>query len=473
MKNTILTATLALVCMTNASHAVEVPKAGSCPPYPVKPGAEAGGDEDIVTPIFKRGDLIEFGSMSRLENYLPREIWERREIFFFEGQRLEIGPCHRRYPAAPEFEASTEKNRKSITVDKKGNLLGFKGHGLPFPMDSIQDDDPQAGMKWAWNYRYRYLGSGFRGDFRILHVLKRGKRLERYVGEFFLLPMHGVPGVKDDESDVDFWAGGKFTEPSHARGIAWRQRRSLKRLKAGERSDDIFVYTPDERKVRRAANTAVNGIYMPSYTRAQLASGGGLNLPQEGIRTPDASALALTEHWRRGFVGLFAQPNAFEFQFMRVQDVLAPMNAVRPGFPESPGRSYGPSGLSLANDRWDLRRAIVIRGTRKNAEERVAIVTLYIDALTSQPLYYISHRRNRSIYEVGILMSRYSADDALLPNWAGNSQDFGVFVPAAASFFVTGNNSWLRESFGFLSDPPDKKDRRRFTRTSTMQRRGR
>ena len=35
--------------------------------------------------------------------------------------------------------------------------------------------------------------------------------------------------------------------------------------------------------------------------------------------------------------------------------MLAPLNATRPGWPDEPDRNYGPSGLSVATDRWDVR----------------------------------------------------------------------------------------------------------------------
>ena len=38
--------------------------------------------------------------MKLVDPLLPPEIWRNREQFFHDGMRLEIGPCHRRYPVA-------------------------------------------------------------------------------------------------------------------------------------------------------------------------------------------------------------------------------------------------------------------------------------------------------------------------------------------------------------------------------------
>jgi hypothetical protein len=47
--------------------------------------------------------------------------------------------------------------------------------------------------------------------------------------------------------------------------------------------------------------------------------------------------------------------------------VSAFSNAANAAYPTEPNRDFGPSGLSWASDRWDLRRALVLEGARVRA----------------------------------------------------------------------------------------------------------
>ena len=463
---------LVILALAGGAGAVEIPPEGACPPAPVTPGEE-GAVEDVLPPLLTPGTEIPMDGIERLRNYLPREVWERRNLFFYEGMQLRVGPCHRRYPA-PDFFGGADPG--GARLDARGNLLDYGGHGLPFPVERIADDAPDAGQKWAWNYHYRYQGSGFRGDFRVLHVMERGRRIERYFGEIFFVPSHGQPGGRErdgrERDGTTFRAGGRFTRPTIARGVAWRQFRSAETDLSADRSDEIFVYVPEERKVRRAPPTAVEGLFMPSYTRGLPSIRGKLVLPETGVSTPDPS-IAVSEHWRRGFVALAIRPNAYDFKLVGARDVIAPLNALATGYPTEPSRSYGPSGLSVANDQWDVRRAVVIEGKRRRGDLQAAHLKLYVDAQTLQPLYLITRRVNRAIFEVGIFVGRFSADDPSQPRWEGAGETFGVILPVAQSMFVAGGESWLRESYALRSDPPTPKERADFGSVQGLTRRGR
>lgn len=459
---------IALLALPLPVAAVEVPPEGQCPPYPLKPTDETAPAEDVVPPAFQPGEIIELDGLEKLQNYLPREIWDRRHTFFYEGMALEIGPCHRRYPVPAFFEEATQANAGTTRIDEDGNLWGYSGAGLPFRWQDIPDEEKQAGWKWAWNYRYRYQGAGFRGDFRIFVIAPRARKVNSYEGSFYMLPRHGLPGLEADAGGARYWAGGKFTAPASARGVAWQQIHPGKADQEPQRSDELFVWLPEERRVRRAAPTSVDGIFLPSYQRTGTANWGRFQLP-DGTQTPDPS-IAVTEHSRRGLTGLLLRPNNYYFGFLRTQDVIAPINTRAYGYPTDKRRSYGPSGLSPASDRWEIRRAVVIKGLRKKIEGHVASVTLYIDALTQQPLYFITRRSNGHLTEVGILMGRFSGDDPLEPEWQGGSRKFGVILPVGASFYVSGEGGWLRESYEIRSNPPSKDEEIDLTTTIKLQR---
>jgi hypothetical protein len=464
----------ATVAWAPAARAFDVPPEGSCSGRAIHWTPESGpGAADALPPAWTPGEKLVFGEIERLKGWLPQEVWDRRDVFFFEGMQLELGPCFRRYPAPAYFEEATLANTGKASLDASGNLVGYTGAGLPFVPSAIADDAPDAGLRWAWNYRYRYLGSGFRGEFRISDVTKGGRDVIGYLGSVFFVPLHGVPGGPGEGRDDRFVAGGLFRSPESARGLAWRQFQKTKVEADYRATDDVFVYLPGQRKVRRAPPQQSEGVYVPSYSRANSVDNVGMTV-NEQINDVGNPSMSAAEPVRRGFVGLVIRPNAYTWSKAEIRDVLAPANGKSSGFPSDDKRNYGPSGLSLASDRWELRRAIVLDGDRKDAEGTVGSVSLWIDALTLQPLYWISRRGRGSVYEVGIYTGRYSADEVLDPKWAGSGTQFGVMLPVAQSFAVAGQGGgWLRESYALRSDPPDAEQSRDFLSTQGMQRKGR
>jgi hypothetical protein len=466
---------LAALARPARAHVLDVPPEGSCSPRPLQWTNDAApAPEDVVPPAFKPGERVEIKDIPRLRGWLPDEVWDRREKFFFEGMDLEIGPCYRRFPTPAYFSEATRANASHSTLDAAGNLVGYLGSGLPFAPESLDDAAPDLAARLAWDYRYRYQAAGFRGDFRITQITEGGRDLEQYSGSFFFLPLQGVPGVKDPDRKERFAAGGAFQKPETARGLAWRQYQPSAVEADYTASDDVFVYLPDERKVRRAPPQNAEGVFVPSFTRAHSVGNIGFTMPDGQTANVGNPAVAASEPLRKGFVGLVIRPNAYTWTLGGAKDVLAPANVRASGFPPDPSRNFGPSGLSLASDRWDLRRALVLEGHRKAPDGNVASVSLWIDALTFQPLYWISRRGNGSVYEVGIFAHRFSADDRVSAQWQGNGSGFGVMIPVAQSFAVSGEGGgWRREAYILASEPPPDEEVQQFLSVQGLQRKGR
>ncbi|MFI5314862.1 MAG: DUF1329 domain-containing protein [Myxococcota bacterium] len=451
---------------------LDVPPEGSCAPRPIQWTNDASKAQDVVPSAFKPGERIQIKDLGRLVGWLPDEVWERRDQFFFEGMDLEIGPCYRRFPVPAYFAEATAAGAGHAKLDDAGNLLEFSGAGMPFASESLDEAAADLPLRLAWDYRYRYQAAGFRGDFRITQITKGGRDLEQYSGSFFFLPLHGVPGGSDDPKQR-FAAGGAFDKPETARGLAWRQYQPTSVERDYTVTDEVFVYLPDERKVRRAPPQSAEGVYLPSFTRARSVGNVGFSLPEAQATDVGNPAIAATEPLRKGFVGLLIRPNAYTWTLGGAKDVLAPANVRASGYPPDPSRNFGPSGLSLASDRWDLRRALVLEGQRKSSEGEVASISLWIDALTFQPLYWISRRSNGAIYEVGIFAHRFSADDRVSAQWKGNGAGFGVMIPVAQSFTVAGEGGgWRREAYILASEPPSGAEAAGYLSVQGLQRKG-
>lgn len=457
---------LPLLLALAAPAAAAPPEPGVCPS--VQPPEQASEDfADATSLPIVEGGFVGLDAIWRLALLIPNEVWAHREIFFYEGMRMQIGECHRRYHMPKWWTEATERYAGRAKVDAKGNLEDYVA-GVPFPPETLDPDDPQAGVKWAWNLEMRYRGAGPHGQFGIVDMPGRVGRPERYYGTFFLIRTRNRADLASAdyelrEADDYLWvAGGRFTEPTNARHLAWRQMRPKKALDKYKESDRTYVYVPEMRKSRRSSTAWVDGVFMPRYRVAGMAAGGG-SIPigdgagvggMQGIQPTGAQSTTATEHLRRGFVGLSLRPNAYVWEYLGERDVLAPLNTNKIGYPIDRERNWGPAGISPASDRWDLRRAVVIQGTAREIHEGVAQVILYVDWQTQQPLFYIARRQNGLLLDVGILVHRYSGDDPAYPPWPDGTRA-DVFDPVAATFFslADGRTGWRRESYDVVSVP--------------------
>ena len=461
----------------------EPPPEGRCPARNAAPGEVPEVDSGGL--LVREGQRVTPDQLLQLRNLFPPEIWNYRDVFFFEGMQMEIGSCHRRYSTAPFYADATRAFAGKARLDKNGNLLDYTA-GLPFPPESIDLAAPDAALRWAWNFEMRYRGAGPVGRFRLVDLPDRFGAPETYLGDFFLLRTgHRADLAASDyrlpESTKTSWvAGGKFDEPFGARGLAWRQLRPTTTEGDWSKPDDTFVYIPELRKIRRAASAWIDGMYTPRYRVAGTNDGGLVPFVKGGggeyapdfqmLPTGAGKSIAATEDIRRGFMGLAIRPNAYVWKVEGEREVLAPLNSNAIGWPDDPDRNFGPWGLSVASDRWDVRWAVVLHGAARKEIEGVAAVTLWVDWQTQQPLYYMTQRASGAPIDVGILVHRYSSDLPLYPSWP-SGEPASVFDPVAAAFYyVPGRGSgWRRESYDVRSLPLDPDKLRKLTSTDELE----
>ncbi len=430
--------------------------------------------EDAVAVKIETGMVLLQDDLMVLRELVPQEIWRHREIFFHEGMRLEIGPCHRRYSPPSFFREASERFAGEAGIDKKGNLENYTA-GTPFPSDQIDLEAPDAATRWAFNVEHRYRGAGHRGRFRITDFPDRIGGIQVYLGDFFLFQiMHRADleatGYAIPKRRMAFAAGGEFTKPFDARFLAWRQFRPLKAARRYSLPDDIFAYIPSMRKVRRAATNWVDGLYVPRYTLSGDGAGGGVAYGQGGSISPTAGrSIAVSEDMRRGLIGLEFRANAYNWRYLGETNILAPLNISGGGFPVMDDRNFGPSGLSLADDRWDLRRVVIIEGAARMNNMDVKALTIYLDYQTHEPLFWVTRTGRRRLLDIGILGSRFSDDLLPIPEWPGGTTA-SVFQPVVAVFFdaAQGAGGWRRESYDLDSLPYTDQERRIMTTSDSL-----
>jgi hypothetical protein len=473
-------AAFAMSACAAGSVAAGAPPENRCPSMSGTPGAVTHADA-VPTPI-REGMLLRHDDLLALRSLLPVEIWRHRDQFFYEGMQLTIGPCHRRYPVPSFYSDATEAFADRVEVDRKGNLLRYVA-GTPFPPEAMEPDDDDLGVKWAWNLQMRYRGAGPVGRFRLVDMPGEIGSVQTFEGSFFFIETgHRADLAKSDyqhpaDDDSDFVAGGRFTEPMEARHLAWKQQRPKKARKKYKRSDVTFVYIPTMRKSRRAPTAWVDGMYTPRYRVGGDTGGGSMALTSgqysfSGTISPTAGAsVATAEHIPQGFSDLAIRPNAYIWRVEAEREVLAPINSDRAGYPINDNKNFGPSGLSVATDRWDVRYAVVIQGLAKDRNSAAESITIYVDYQTGIPLYVMTRRGNGRLLEVGIPVHRFSGDTFDYPQWS-QEEAANVFDPVAAVYYnaATGGSGWRRESYGVRSVPVSEADTRRYISTGYLER---
>jgi len=451
-----------------STAAWQIPEDGSCAP---KGGllARPGSTEDAAPLPFQPGDVFGLDRIDLLENYIPEFVWENRERFFFEGMRLEIGPCFRDYGAPGFFGGATESFKGRAKLLDNGGLEDYVA-GLPFSPQLIARGDPEAGLEWLWNIEHRYQAAGFRGKFRMTDLLGRVGRGEPFEGEMFkILLAH-----RSDLPDADYtmkgarnkhWvAGGLFFKPFDAREYAWRQFRDLENQTKPDRSDDLHAYLPQWRRVRRLSANQVEGLYMPSFAvgvqqNQQLAVGSGGDMAGGMAAAGGVGGVGGTITAKRsGYEGLELRPLLYHVKLLGMHDVLTPINAAVPCYPQNTDRDFGPWGLSFASDRWDLRRALVLEATLKDpvGGDRDSKMVLYVDLQTLQPLYMATYDSKGEMTNVGYYVSRWSEDREDYPAWPDDPQrEIRVLDSVGAAFAnLSEAGSWRRESWENVATPP-------------------
>jgi hypothetical protein len=455
--------------VAEASGSWPLPAPGACAPEGGLIGGLGGASEDAVAALpFAPGDVFDVDRMEVLEQFLPDFIWAHRDRFFFEGMRLEIGPCFRDYAPPAFFQEATERFRGEPRLLENGGLEHYTA-GLPFAPDTIAPDDPRAGLRWLWNVASRYEAGGFRGPFRMTDLVGRVGRAEPFEGEMFKILLahradradsgYVVPGARDKQ----FVAGGIFEKPFDAREHAWRQYRDLEHLTDPDRSDDLHAYLPQWRRVRRINANQVEGLYMPSFSVGvqpanEFAVGGGGGAgAMSGVGGAGAVGGTI-QNKRSGYEGLEIRPLLYQARVVGLHDVLAPINAVTPAYPEDPDRDFGPWGLSFGGDRWDLRRALVLDLTlnEPSSPDRVSAQRLYVDLQTLHPLYMATFDDAQELTNVGMYAARWSEDREDYPRWPDDeTRPVRVLDSVGAAFAnLAEAGSWRRESWSNVSVPP-------------------
>ncbi|MCC6641110.1 MAG: DUF1329 domain-containing protein [Deltaproteobacteria bacterium] len=368
-------------------------------------GAQKAEDSGAAAPKFKEGDVITMDKIESIKPFLPPEFWSNRDFFFYDGMKMEIGPFYRDYSPAKEYVEATQRFKGKSKIGPDDSLEGYIA-GQPFPIEEINcKGDPQAGTKIMWDFDAQWEGDGTRTRY-FYSYWDRGEQLPLYYeGTSKTISLaHRVEKDLLDTQDGDLFRGEKrksafgveVTAPFDARGIALITYRykSSEGPRDQAKNDDTWVYVPTLRRVRRISTAQ---------------------------RTDAVSGTDFTFDDLRSFAGIVPQ---YTWECLGEMDILAPVNSKVKAYPYVKDHNFGPYGLSYADDRWELRKAIKVRMKPKNPDHPYHHKDIYIDKQTMSALYSFAYDQKEELWKIIWHDKRWSddgnkEDPSYYPGWEG------------------------------------------------------
>jgi hypothetical protein len=361
-------------------------------------GSQPAEDAGSMVPQFQEGDVISFDEINKIKPFLPQQFWDNRDFFFYEGMQLEIGPTQYDYSEANEFKAATERFKGQSRIGPDNSLENYVA-GRPFASEEIDClGDPQAGVKWMWNFDYRWDGDGSKASFYYSYW-DRGEQLPLYYqGSAKSVKLaNRVEAEYLDKNAGDIFRGEKrknafgvqVDAPFDARGImliSYRYK-STDAPRSEAKNDDTWVYVPTLRRVRRISSAQ---------------------------RTDAVAGTDFTFDDLSGFAGIIPQ---YEWECLGEMKMIAPMNTKVKAYPYEKEHNFGPYGLSFADDRWELRDVVLIRMKPKNTDHPYHHKDLYIDKETMTSLYSFAYDQKEELWKIIWHNKRWSDDTRLTGEW--------------------------------------------------------
>jgi len=339
----------------------------------------AASDSDVKV---KPGDLITSANKDTIQNLIPPMYWP---YFAYDGMQVKIAPT-RHYELDKTYMDLTEKNAAQVKIGPRGELVGYAGGGFPFPPGSLDASDPLVGVKVAWNYNCRWMGSGMTlPTMRIPFYDKNNTRFREmtayYRRTYFSDRVDDLGRqtlVAGDTSDVEWKEYFVIWSPFDVKDTEY----VIVRYNNPERMDEAWAYLPTLRRVRK----------VPASQRSD-------------------SLLGL-EHTLDDFYGSNAKISTMDWKYIGEGRVLAVVNTKKYPFPVTQEYTHGPSGVSLANgDEFEVRRVHVIERIPRDPNHPYSRQRMYIDAETFFIFYSETWDRKGDPYKFWTLAHSYTAED--------------------------------------------------------------
>jgi len=205
-----------------------------------------GNDLDL-----KPGDTIGPHNWSKVQGMVGENVLNRIK----QGYTFRIKPG-RPIGVPREFKAATSRYFSETKVGSNGELLHYVA-GLPFPQ--VHASDPHVGVKMAWNFYWRWVGDDFRtgggtGGRKIARYAiekdgseRRAEVLHHTIKTRGRVTLDSKPRI-DGYEHIDWMQLRADEYPRDTAGTTTLEIRYAD----SKKEDDLYIYVPSIRRVRRA-----------------------------------------------------------------------------------------------------------------------------------------------------------------------------------------------------------------------------
>lgn len=215
----------------------------------IAPAEIIAADADL-----KPGDTIGPNNWQRIQGMVGENFLNRIKA----GHTIQIKPS-KVYRPLKEYADATEKYSGKVRLGANGELQGYVA-GQPFP--KLDLSDAQIGQKLAWNFFWRWLGDDYKtggavkgGKIIRAAIEKNGAERRADLVSYFLFPrtryiLDPKPAIPGYEH-IDYMQLRVDSYPRDAAGTTTLEIRYAD----PNRADDLYIYIPSIRRIRRASTT--------------------------------------------------------------------------------------------------------------------------------------------------------------------------------------------------------------------------
>ena len=340
--------------------------------------------EKPSTPELAPGTTISQDSWEPAKNYLPPEILDKITAGEFSFSIQETTDL----PVSEAYIEATKKYATQVKIGADGELEGYVA-GLPFPV--LDPNDPQAGLKAAWNVRHRDFGDVMQA-WNTFRLLPESGPPEREVENYYVVA-YGMHRPHSNGQNPNRWEreGILYKEFYHILApFDLKNSMSVKlRYVRDHYNDDNWLYSPTSRKIRKLIVKQDEASY------------------DSGFLNED-------------YFGFWGYIRACDWKFLGTRRMLAPVGV------KAVSVTFGGRGHWYPVSPWELREMLVLEGVPKTSGHPYSRRVLYIDRQMFTPIYVLFYDRQgkhqKTLFEAYSNPQYNPGNEQLrFPLWAGET----------------------------------------------------
>lgn len=385
---------------------------------------ESGVETEEFAPILQDGDdpLLVAGNTISSNNVDLYAHWLDEVVV--EGIRAEqfqitLGPALD-FPAHPRYVQATRDNIGATVIDPETGELSNYRAGRPFPDLAMQD--PQAGVKAAWNMRYVYAPdetetAHFIWRYRDMRKDKLERTLTMYGAILRYTHRHAqnpIPTLEDNPADLFSALYLRVDRPQDIRNT----QLLIHRAEVDSEPEQAWMYLNTQRRVKRIATGQKTDAFLGS-----------------DIMIED-------------FLGYNGRIVDMEWTYLGSEELLLPMYGhnqldLRGQEPDKEGYrdiGFAGKGSCFPDVTWQLRRVHRLEAMPRDPGHPLSRRHYIIDAATFSPMLIRIYDRAGQLWKLGVSAVSHSGfHTAENEAWQGGITDGVSMIDLQAEHCTTLN----------------------------------